>query len=329
MKPVLLLVSMILGAEAAEPARVVIVVGAAGSPEYDQRFGEWAERWMAAAKNAGARYLRIGDDDGAEGPDRDRLKGMLTAEAKKTASPLWLVLIGHGTFDGQRAKFNLRGPDVSATELGEWLEPLDRPLAVVNCASSSAPFINRLSAPKRVIITATKSGYELNYARFGEHLSAAIVDPRADLDKDGQTSLLEAFLLASARVAEFYEQESRLQTETALIDDDGDGRGTPAAWFRGIHVTRQAKGEGAAPDGSRAHQLHLIPSPIERDMPAPLRARRDELELEIAGLREAKGATLDEEQYYAALEPLLVELANLYQRLERPDDGDADSAESD
>ena len=324
MKSFLLLTSMLLVAGANQPPTVVVVVGAAGSPEYGRRFRDWADRWVLAAERAGSRRLRIGDGADGEQPDRKRLEQALADQTRETAVPLWLVLIGHGTFDGQLAKFNLRGPDVSATELAEWLKPLNRPVVVVNCASSSAPFVNRLSASNRIVITATKSGFELNYARFGDHLSAAIVDPGADLDKDGQTSLLEAFLLASARLAEFYEQESRLQTETALIDDNGDGRGTPAAWFRGIHATRQAQGTGALPDGSRAHQLHLISSPNERDMPTQLRSRRDQLELKIVQLRQTKGVALDENQYYAALEPVMVELAELYRDLEALNVGAAD-----
>ena len=47
---------------------------------------------------------------------------------------------------------------------------------------------------------------------------------KADLDKDDQVSLLEAFLTASVRTAEFYEETSRLATEHALIDDNGDRR---------------------------------------------------------------------------------------------------------
>ena len=39
----------------------------------------------------------------------------------------------------------LIGPDVSAGELAEWTAPVKRPLAVVNCASASAPFIQALS----------------------------------------------------------------------------------------------------------------------------------------------------------------------------------------
>jgi hypothetical protein len=150
----------------------------------------------------------------------------------------------------------------------------------------------------------------LQYARFGTYLAAAIADPAADLDKDGQTSLLEAFLAASHQVEEFYKQAGRLPTEHALLDDNGDARGTPATFFEGVRAARQAK-DGAAPDGPRAHQMHLVLSPAEQAMSAAARARRDEIELQIESLRAAK-ATLGEAQYYARLEALLVDLAKVY-----------------
>jgi hypothetical protein len=174
--------------------------------------------------------------------------------------------------------------------------------------------MNKLAAPNRTVITATRSGSELNYARFGDYFSAAIADPAADLDKDGQTSLLEAYLAASHKVDEFYKQEARLATEHALLDDNGDGLGTPAAWFDGIRAVKRAK-DGAALDGSRAHQMHLVQSDRERAMPADLRKHRDELELAVEALRDKKAA-MNEDDYFAKLEPLLVELAELYQKAE-------------
>jgi hypothetical protein len=36
----------------------------------------------------------------------------------------------------------------------------------------------------------------MNFARFGDYLSQSIIDAAADLDKDDQTSLWEAFLMA-------------------------------------------------------------------------------------------------------------------------------------
>jgi hypothetical protein len=316
----LLLLAALVAPLAAEPEpaqrpTVVLVVGAAGMPEYGQMFIQWTERWREAAEKAGARCLRIGGDSPGEVSDRQRLEKLLSEEPKTETAALWLVFVGHGTFDGQSAKFNLRGPDVTAAMLNDWLAPFERTVAVIDCSSSSAPFINQLSHPGRIVLTATKSGYEMNFARFGEYLAASIADPAADLDKDQQTSLLEAFLMASARTAEFYEQEARLATETPLVDDNGDALGTPAAWFRGIRAVRRAKA-GAPLDGLRAHQLHLLRSPQEQAMPPALRARRDELERKIEALRESKDESASPDDYYAGLEPLVIELARLYAETE-------------
>lgn len=289
---------------------MILVVGAAGAEEYGAAFGQWADRWQEAAARAGVDCTRLGNDEAKE-PDHGRLRAAIEGVRRDGDSPLWLVLIGHGTFDGRTAKFNLRGPDLAAADLAGWLESVSRPTIVIDCAAASAPFLNALSRANRVVLTATKSGHEQNYARFGDHLSKAIVDPAADLDRDGQTSLLEAFLKAARGTAEFYEQDGRLSTETALLDDNGDGRGTPAAWYRGTRVVRSAA-DGAAADGLRAHQIHLLPSQEEQHLSAEMRARRDELERSIAELWAKKKGELGEDEYYAQLEPLLVELARLY-----------------
>ena len=145
---------------------VVVVVGTPGTPEYSGQFEKWAKLWQAAAKQGGASSVRIGSDDKPSGLDRDRLRTTLEGQATgKGKQPLWVVLIGHGTFDGKEAKFNLRGPDISDKELADWLAPVQRPLVLIHCGSSSGTFINKLSGPNRVVITATRSGDEQNYAR--------------------------------------------------------------------------------------------------------------------------------------------------------------------
>jgi hypothetical protein len=291
---------------------VIIAVGAAGEAEFGVEFAKWTEQWRQATELAGAMPQVVGVGPTNVLTDLVQLKKILSSEPTNTTAELWLVLIGHGTFDGKEAKFNLRGPDLAATELVEWLKPLRRPVIVINSASSSSPFLNKLSGPERIIVTATKSGYEENFARFGKFIAAAITDLKADLDKDGQTSLLEAFIMASRQVAEFYETEGRLATETALLDDNGDGLGTPADFFRGARAVKKPAGGGTV-DGLRAHQIHLIRSEQEQQMPAEIRARRDELELAVARLREAK-ATFAEDEYYRRLENLMRELALLYGR---------------
>lgn len=306
-----------LGALAASPgdtARVIVVVGAPGTPEYAAQFRAWADSWKTTASRGQAEPTTIGLDDHPGSTDRDRLKGLLAESTGSGTAPLWIVLIGHGTFDGRAAKFNLRGPDITDAELAEWLRPAKRPVVVIDCTAASAPFLNRLSAPGRVVITATRSGSEINYARFGQYLAESIADPRADLDKDGQVSLLEAFLSASHRVEDYYKMRSQLASEHALLDDNGDRLGTPPDWFRGVRATRRAR-DGASPDGLRAHQIHLVPSDRERNLPPDVRRRRDELELSLASLRDQK-AGMKEDEYYHRIEPILLELGRLYQQAE-------------
>jgi hypothetical protein len=305
---------------------VIVVIGAPGTPEYSREFTQWADRWAQAAQKASARVVQIGRDDvepttvPATNPttspttDKQRLQNALTAETTEPVQPLWLVLMGHGTSDTKDTKFNLRGPDVSNQELADWLRPMKRPVAIIDCSAASAPFLNRLSVPGRVVITATRSGSEIQYSRFGEYLSAAIADPAGDLDKDGQTSLLEAFLAAAHRTEEFYKQAGRLATEHALLDDNGDGLGTGAEFFEGIRATKAARA-GAPLDGPRARQWHLVLSPAEQAIPADVRAQRDEIELSIESLRQRK-SSMPETAYYAQLEELMLKLSKLYQRIE-------------
>ena len=294
----------------ADPATVLIVAGAPGETEFASVFEDEVKVWTGLCALAGAKSLTIGTDAPAAESDYERLKQLLADEPKDGPGEFWLVLAGHGTFDGKEAKFNLRGPDVSATELAEWLKPFHRPLAIIDTSSASAPFLVKLAGSSRVVVTSTRSGFEQNYSRFGKYFAEAMADPQSDLDKDGQVSLLEAFLSAARRTAEFYKTDGRLATEHALLDDNGDGLGTPAEWFNGVRATKQAK-EGASLDGTRANQFCLVRSAVEQKLTPEARARRDELERAVAKLRETK-PRMAEEAYFQELEKLLVELAGLY-----------------
>ena len=289
---------------------MIVVVGAGGTDQYAKVFSQWADNWQQTASLAHAVYEEIGTKDTGSANDRDLLKASIAQAKVETAQPLWLVLIGHGTYDREVAKFNLRGPDVAATDLAEWLEGLERPLIVINCSASSGPFLKVLQGKGRVIVTATASGAEQNYARFGEFLSSAWTEAAADLDHDDQISLLEAFLLASSRVARFYEDASRLATEHALLEDNADGKGTSADFFVGIRASKKAR-DGAAPDGRLAHRYVLVPSKTTAQLSPEQLAERDRVEAAIESLRDRK-ASFSEDEYYQQLEPLMVELASLY-----------------
>ncbi|MFN7628932.1 MAG: hypothetical protein ACK5PZ_19060, partial [Pirellula sp.] len=230
------------------PRRVCLVVGAAGEPEYGEEFQKWANRIRSAMKDGD--WLNLdGVEDRVE-PDGDSAStGTETAshrelilrwirEAPDTSGENWFVFLGHGTHEGKVTQLNLLGPDLSSTELADALRGKEGKWVFVFCNSSSAPFLASIAGPNRVVVTATKSGAEQNFSRFGDYFSQALSDTTSDLDHDNALSVLEVFLTASNGVAKYYEDRGLLATEQALLDDTGDGRGTPAVFYRGLRAVK-------------------------------------------------------------------------------------------
>ncbi len=285
----------------ARDLEVVVVLGAAGTDEYGKKFQTQVEAWKAACSKGGVPMEVITGETTTVSVEK-----RLAAASADCA--LWLVLIGHGTFDGREARFNVEGPDFGAKQLAGWLAPLKQEVVVVHTASASGGFLRPLAAKGRVIITSTKSPDEVFYARFGEDFAEAIGGlGEADLDQDKQVSLLEAFRHASKQAALFYENEGRLATEHALLDDNGDGMGTRREVFEGAAKAA----EGSNPDGERAGQLVLVLSDEEKQLTDEQRHKRDTLELALKKLKEQR-AKLGDEAYYAELEKLLRELSAVY-----------------
>lgn len=302
-------------ARASPPPRdlsVLVVVGAGGADEYEARFHREAEVWRTTCQRAGVGFSSIGADKSKEGEsDAAAFHAWIEEFIAQRKAALWIVLIGHGSFDGREAKFNLRGPDITASDLAGWLKPLAGDLALINTAPSSAPFLKALSGQHRVIISATKGPDEVFATRFGGHLVKAIAgEADADQDGDRQVSLLEGFLWASRQVARFYDNEGRLATEHALIDDNGDGVGTRAEAFDGLRLKAKPDAAGA-PDGLLARQWVLLLNEEESKLSEETRRKRDALEREAEALR-AKKEVMGVEAYYRELERVFVEIAKLY-----------------
>lgn len=296
---------------------VIVVVGAEGTPEFGERFRVWAERWKESADRAGAEVTMIGLDSLAaetSATDRDQLQAAISQYGSAAnAEPLWLILMGHGTWDNKTASFSLRGPDISAAALAELCATVQRPMNIINCSSCSSPFLNALSGDNRVIVTATKDGNQVQYSRFGDYMSQAVAGLDADIDRDGQTSLLEAWLFAARRTAEFYAGEGRLATEHSLLDDTGDQRGTRSEIFDGFRV-KEGVTSSAPLDGQLAARRHLIRSADERLLTPEQRQVRDDLETRLEELRLRRNE-LPEAEYLNQLEEILLPLAKLYESL--------------
>lgn len=298
---------------------VLVVIGAPGEEAYAKEFRAWAERWKSAIQTGTVRIIdgieTIDNEPNStpQATDKQLILDWIEQRSDNTTSQhptdRWIVFIGHGTDDRGVTKFNLRGPDITAQELSKTLEAKPARWTIINCHASSGPFINALSKKDRVIITATKSGSEQNYSRFGGYLSTAITAPDADLDHDRAVSLLEAFLAASNRTAQFYADENRLASEQALLDDNGDNKGTPAAFYRGTRAVK-APAEGMALDGSNAGRIIVRYLGEVTVLSSEEEQKLTQLEADVDALRKSK-SSLGIDEYYSQLEKLFLQIAEI------------------
>jgi hypothetical protein len=214
---------------------------------------------------------------------------------------VFIVLIGHGTFSNNTAKFNLPGPDMTAAEFDPLVKRLaPRRVVFVNTASASGPFIETLSGPGRAIVTATRNGRESFATIFGGYFVDALTAEAADADKNRRVTVLEAFEYARREVATAYEKQGIILTEHALLDDSGDKQGTDKPTADGKH----GRLAGMLSLGSVAEAGETVSDPKLR----ALHEERRALERRVESLKLMKDS-MDAPRYAADLERLLTELA--------------------
>lgn len=281
---------------------MLIVVSEPGDANYETEFRRQAKAWQDLAAKANMKVGTIGVEKESANADLPLLEESLAA-LPKTGDDLWLVWIGHGSFDGRNANFNLRGKDIDPAAVKELLKPFTRRLVILNLFSASHPFLAPLAGKDRVIVCAARSPGERNYSRFGGKFADALTDPAADLDLDGSLSLLEATLHASSNTRAFYEDAQRVLQEHAVIDDNGDGKPTSTDRFKGLRVE-------AGSDGPLAREIYLFAASVDPLSPQAKEARA-KLEASIDALRKRK-PRMKEDEYYMLLESLLKEMAILY-----------------
>lgn len=296
----------------------LLVIGEPGEANYEAAFEEAAQTWERHfSAQEGFRFTLIGRGNSG-GDDRNRLEAYLSASDPNSRDPLWILLHGHGSFDTRVAAFNLRGPDVTLDDFREWLKPLARrSVVLINGSASSSPFLTELKGPNRIIITATQTTGEENYSYFGQYFAKTMESPEADLDGDGCLSLLEAFLHASRSVDAHYATMDRMVTEHAILDDNSDGKGTPADFFKGMHAVKRPK-TAKQVDGARAKSLLLSMVPEELGLTPKQRARRMDLEETIGELRRTR-KELGDDAYYEKLEAVALELSDIYHQSSEPE----------
>lgn len=300
----------------------LVIAGLGGEQKYVDQHLTWARGFYEVLKvehgfPEDRLYLLVEDPDAAGGPPavKSTLEEIRTvlAELARLVRPgddLFVLLIGHGSATGTGPRLNIPGPDLTADTLRDALGEIEaRYTVVVNGASSSAPFIDALTGPGRVIVTATKSGAERLSTVFPEHLLDALKAQAGDLDKDGRVSVLESFVYARNKTAEWYDGQGLLATEHALLDDNGDGRGTREPGPGGTDGTLAGRIYfGSGPGGPEAASGTVTPGG------QALQARMEDLRWSIDELRAQKEQE-DPGEYAARMEEMLIELARVTRQL--------------
>ena len=299
----------------------LVVSGASGGAEYAERYDRWRSGLVAALRaqpGFRADHLLVLAETPGPGVGCATREGVRRAIGELAPrmdeqSVLFILLLGHGSFDGRDAKFNLVGPDLEAAEWAALVDPLPGRLVFVNTTAASEPFLAPLAGGGRIVITATESPVQRYATIFPEFLIRAFVDSAGDVDRNGRVSVWEAFVYASAGVRRWYQERGRLATERALLDDTGDARGIDAgdgddfprvglaaAVYVGAGVDEVSTGRGEELDR--------------------LAARRAALDIEVAELRASRDS-MAPERYAAELERLLLELARVSRDMRRLTDG--------
>ncbi|MCZ6617552.1 MAG: hypothetical protein O7E57_05425 [Gammaproteobacteria bacterium] len=272
-------------AQSAE-TRALIVAGLGGEPGYETEFQRHA--------NTFANRLREISNDITlllgELANRDAVRSALAGINQRASADdaLVLVFVGHGSYDGEHFRFNVPGPDFTATDLAGWLEPVpaERQLVVVTGSSSGAVHAP-LEHTGRLVITATRSGDERNATVFARYFHEALDADAADIDKDLRITAQEAFSYAANGVSHHYASRQTMATEHPLSE---------------------------GPDGAIV-LAQLTSLPTIDPVVSPAYEHRDALEEAINALRADKNSYLTAD-YYAELQRLLLELVVVEMQIE-------------
>lgn len=218
----------------------------------------------------------------------------------KTGDQITIYLIGHGSGTEEESKFNIVGPDITGLQFAGMLDVFDQQdMVIVNTTSASYGFSAPLSSEGRVVVSSTRSSSEKFDPVFSNYFIEALDNRNGDRDKNNRVSILEAFNYAKSSVEEFYEEQGRLSSEHAGLDDNGD------SLFSLNPTTAEIDG--------RLAEIAYIDNLVDDTAGLSaegllLKSRMQDLERSVFILRGRKVEFL-EEDYWQQMEELLVDLA--------------------
>lgn len=290
----------------------VIVCGSGGEAPYVERFDDWGKRLHAVLVeqmgHADSRvYLmtELGNEADAKS-ELGEIKKIFRKIGQDVSvqDDVFVYLVGHGSYRRNIAKLNILGTDLSADHIQEWMRSWSaRRVVIVNAASSSAAFVNALSGKGRIVCTSTRSAEERNATRFMEFFIQALEEGSADQNRDERISVLEICRQAASLTDTWYAGEGYLATEHAILDDNGDGKGT-----------RLSEMDLPLEDGKVADEVFILDILVPEGTPTDL---VDAYQAAIASVQDLvkRKKDLDVAAYYEDLEQLLLKAAQLNRQI--------------
>ena len=302
----------------------LLISGLGGTPEYRDAY----HGFLFETRKVLMEKYRFSEEDiitlaDARNPDEDFIDDVSSAENIRAAfaalagtardtDDVYIVLFGHGSFDGKNAMLNIPRQDLKDSDYAALVATIHaRRIVFVNTTSCSGPFVDLLSGPNRIVITATRTGTERIETVFPRFFIEALQTDVADRDKNGDLSVLEVFQYASEKTARFYQDANHLETEHPLLEDTGDKRAfmagelanTTEGSLSRMTCLFEKAGLLAASSGA--------PDSVAVKLVEEQRKINQEIAVTIS-----EKAKYQELAYYARLEPLFIRLAAINDELE-------------
>lgn len=225
----------------------LILCGLSGDAPHREKFCKLVEQWqqvLTTKLGFQAADVKVLTGDEPEEGDSELIRNSPRSSreeieqaakslctAAKSDDAVWVIVLGHSHFDSRKSWLNVPGPDIEQNEFAALFQDLAAQQQVfLIMTPTSGQYIKPLSKVGRVVIAATEADWETNETELPYELASLLESPPAkeefDIDGDGTMSLFDAYLTVARKLAQSYLDRELLSTEHALLDDNGDGRGT-------------------------------------------------------------------------------------------------------
>ena len=300
----------------------VILCGSGGEPEYRTKFRNWGDRLKRVLIDKAGReandvylFMEAVDNSKEENTQTISLKNLAAffsalPDAGNAEEPLFIYMIGHGSYLRGQGKFHIPGPDLNLDHVADWLRKIgERPIVLINAASGSAAWVNGLSGPNRLIFSATKSVGEQYATEYMEFFLQALEQGLADPNRDERVSIWEVCERAASLTETWYTSNGLIATEHGILDDNGDGLGT-----RLVPDPIRVEPSDQRRDGLLARKLFLKDFVFPESVPPALVQDYRQALAAIEKLK-TKKESLSEKDYYQRLEQQFLVAAKIHREI--------------